>query len=84
MAKYQCPCDEPKCRGNRGKFYVTVMDHDRKGFLLGPYADHATALANVSRGTTLANNADPRSHWYAFGTASTPKNVATITTVFGA
>lgn len=52
-------------------FYVTVKDGKRYGFLLGPYGTHREALANVARGRDLANGADPRAAFYAFGTAST-------------
>lgn len=49
-------------------YYVSVIDGNRKGLLLGPYDDHSDALANVNRARNLAYDADPRSHWYAFGT----------------
>ncbi len=53
------------------RFYVTVVDGKRHGFLLGPYSTHQEAIDNVDRGCTLANDADPRAAFYAFGTAST-------------
>ena len=64
------------------EFYVTVKDGPRTGWLLGPYATHGEALDEVDRGSKLAEAADPRAHWYAFGTASV--HVGTnIRTVFG-
>lgn len=53
-------------------FYVTVRerpDGGRHGFLLGPYGDHDAALAKVDLGRSLAVAADPRAHFYAYGTA---------------
>lgn len=64
-----CTCETPTCPGDGGRYYVTVRDGSRTGWLLGPYETHAEALANVQRGNDLANRADPRAHWYAFGTA---------------
>ena len=64
------------------RFYVTVRDAGRTGFLLGPYRTHRQALANVERGRELAEKADRWAHFYAFGTAK----VAGFTiarTVFG-
>jgi len=49
-------------------YYVSVIDGRRRGALLGPYGTHDEALENVQRGRNLAYDADPRSHWYAFGT----------------
>ena len=64
------------------EFFVSVLDAARTGYLLGPYATHAEALANVDRGRKLADAADPRSPWYRFGTCGAP--VGTIKkTVFG-
>lgn len=57
-------------------YYVTVRDAGRTGFLLGPYAEHADALANVERGKALAEAANSRAFWYAFGTSSLPAGVA--------
>jgi hypothetical protein len=62
------------------KFYVSVKDGQRSGFLLGPYDTHDEALANVDRGRKLAYDADTRAPWYAYGTAGTELE---ITTVFG-
>lgn len=79
-----CICERPECPSNGGRYYVTVRDHDRTGWLLGPYDTHAEALANVDRGNELACNADPRAHWYAFGTARiTDPSAPLPATVFG-
>lgn len=59
-------------------FYVTVVDGKRYGFLLGPYPTHQEAIDNVARGRNLANDADPRAAFYAFGTASTKDNRRTV------
>ena len=72
--------EEPKPRPG-ARFYVTVRDGRRVGFLLGPYASHMTALANVRRGRLLAEDARPDETAFAsFGTASCPR---TRRTVFG-
>jgi len=78
-----CACEKPSCPADTGSFYVTVIDHGRHGFLLGPYADHETALENVNRGRELASAADPRAHWYGFGTARVPHDMKPPTSVFG-
>ncbi len=57
------------------EYYVTVRDGPRTGFLLGPYATHEAALAEVPRGTDLACEADPWAWFHAFGTASLPVGV---------
>lgn len=54
-------------------FYVSVDDGSRKGILLGPYGSHQEACDNVDRGSALAEAADPRAAFYAFGTCSTPR-----------
>lgn len=54
------------------EFFVTVVDGGRHGFLLGPYEKHSDALAQVDRGRTLAQGADPRGVFYGYGTASAP------------
>jgi hypothetical protein len=63
-------------------YYVTVRDDGRTGFLLGPYATHGEALAQVDRGRELANGATPWAAFYAFGTSSLPAHIARET-VFG-
>ena len=53
-----------------GAYYVTMIDGARVAFLAGPFInDHAGALALVDDVRKLANELDPRSHFYAFGTA---------------
>lgn len=53
-------------------FYVTVRDAGRTGFLLGPFADHTEAIANIERGKGLAEQHDVWAHFYSYGTASVP------------
>ncbi len=55
--------------GDPGGFYVTVKDGRRTGWLLGPYATHAEAVAHVGDGRRLARAVDDRAAWYAFGTS---------------
>lgn len=53
-----------------GDYYVTAVDGQRVARLLGPFRNnHAAALAMVDRVREHAYQLDPRSHWYAFGTA---------------
>lgn len=65
-----------------GDFYVTVRDAGRTGFLLGPYDDYRDALANVKRGSKLAEDADCRAVFYAYGTSRLPAGTK-CKTVFG-
>jgi hypothetical protein len=68
----------PVSRSGR-QFYVTIRDGARVGFLLGPYASHMTALANVDRGRRLAEQARPDQADFApFGTASLPHSRPTV------
>lgn len=53
-------------------FYVGIRDGKRNGILLGPYQSHQEALDNVDRGRALAEAADCRAAFYAFGTCSAP------------
>ncbi len=55
-------------------FYVSVIDGGRKGVLLGPYETHQEALDEVRRGRRLAEDADCRAAFYAFGTCSSPRS----------
>lgn len=66
-----------------GRYYVTVRDQDRYGYLLGPYDSHQEALENVERGNRLACAAEARAHWYAFGTGRLSDEAATVAAVFG-
>lgn len=49
-------------------YYVSVINGNRKGLLLGPYGTHAEALENVPAGRALACKADTWADFYAFGT----------------
>ena len=60
------------------RYYVTVRDAGRTGFLLGPYSTHDEARMNVGRARDLARKHDDRAAFYAFGTASTPKARRTV------
>lgn len=72
---------EPVVTRPGARFYVTIRDAGRVGFLLGPYASHMTALSNVERGRRLAAALRPDQTAFAsFGTASHP---ATLRTRFG-
>jgi hypothetical protein len=66
------PCGCPAgahAEGDPGGFYVTVKDHGKTGWLLGPYATHGEALALVGEGRALAEAVNSRAFWYAYGTA---------------
>lgn len=66
---FPCGCDKPHKPGT--SFFVSCIedsDQQRKSLLLGPYATHTEALANVERGRKLAEENDPKAHWYSFGT----------------
>lgn len=82
MATSERECGVSACRYHDSDsiFYVTVVDGRRVGFLLGPYTTHQQAIDNVARGRDLANDADPRAAFYAFGTSSLKRE---RTTVFG-
>lgn len=66
MSDEQTPDPRP------GAYYVSAIDGPRSALLAGPWPTHAEALAMVDRVRALANELDPRSHWYAFGTARLP------------
>jgi hypothetical protein len=71
------PCGTEPCgcptgahgNGEPGGFYVTAKAGSRTAWLLGPYGDHATALAHVDAGRLFARAADPRAHFYTYGTS---------------
>ncbi len=65
---------EPPADETGMEFFVSCVDDSgrRRALLLGPFPSHADALANVSRGRKLAEQADARAVWYAFGTAGAP------------
>ena len=50
-----------------GAYYVSVVDGPRHQILAGPFGTHAETLARVEECRRLANELDPRAHWYAFG-----------------
>lgn len=51
-------------------FYVSVIDHHRKGLAAGPFDTHEEALAAVERVKEIAEHATAgRSVFYAWGTA---------------
>lgn len=59
----QAPDDKP------GDYFVSCVNGGRYALLSGPYRnDHAAALADVDRCRKLAEAADPRAVFYAFGT----------------
>ncbi|RUW55578.1 hypothetical protein EOA32_00740 [Mesorhizobium sp. M1A.F.Ca.ET.072.01.1.1] len=51
-------------------YYVTVKRGNRTGWLFGPVADHAVALAMVDPVRRLACTVDPWCDFDAFGTSS--------------
>ncbi len=61
-------------------YYVTVINGNKKGFLLGPYNTHEEALQNVDKGIKLAEQSDSWACHYAYGAAGSD---AEIKTVFG-
>ncbi|MDX3260771.1 hypothetical protein PV336_16240 [Streptomyces sp. MI02-2A] len=50
-------------------FYVTVRDHNRAGFLLGPYTSKEDAESNVSRARRYAEDQLLEACFYEYGTA---------------
>ena len=62
----------------RPRYYVTVVNADRQGFLLGPYITHKEARENVTRGRDLACEVDAYARFYLFGTARTVRRVKTV------
>jgi len=63
-------CVEQRRSSGEGEgFYVTVRDRAKSGFLLGPYATHGEALANVDRARREAVRLDPWGAFYSYGTA---------------
>lgn len=69
-----CQCGKPSGHDEgTSDFFVSVIRNaglpsQRLGLVLGPYATHEAALANVDRGRTLAHAADPFTAFDAFGT----------------
>jgi hypothetical protein len=69
-----CPCGLSKGHDEGTfDFFVSVVRNpgkpsQRTGLVLGPYATHDEALVNVDRGRVMAERADPRTVFDAFGT----------------
>ena len=59
-------------------FYVSVIDGKRRALLAGPYDTHAEALALVEQVRRKAYDIDPKSHFYAFGTAGSDEELKTL------
>lgn len=53
---------------SESRFYVSAISGTKWVPLVGPFRQHADALAVVSRATKIACDVDPRGHWYAYGT----------------
>lgn len=63
--------EEPDTK--EGYYYVTCVDHNRTGFLYGPFKnDHQKALDSVDVVRNVARDKVPASFWYSFGTARLP------------
>ena len=60
------------------KFYVSVRDGSKVGFLLGPYDTHQQALDQVGRGRDLAYEHDPKAPWYGYGTAGSTSELKSV------
>lgn len=52
-----------------GRYYVTVRDAGRLGFVAGPFRRHQAARRFVWLARREAERADPWSHFYAWGTS---------------
>jgi hypothetical protein len=77
-------CDPDEAPDTRpGRYYVTVREGNRHGYLLGPYDTHAEALSHVQRGSEYAAGVDVKAHWYAFGTGRLRDDAETVKSVFG-
>ncbi len=69
-----CPCGKPNGHDEgTSDFFVSVVRNpgkpsQRTGLILGPYATHGEALANVDRGRAIAERADSWTAFDAFGT----------------
>ena len=51
-----------------GNFYISIIDGDKWKPVYGPFKTHPEALENVKKAKDKANELDPKSFWYAFGT----------------
>jgi hypothetical protein len=63
-----CPCGREMGHDAGSDFFVSTRSAGRVGLVLGPFASHDEALANVERGRGLAEKADAWSVFYEFGT----------------
>lgn len=59
-----------------GYYYVSVRDGTKHAALLGPFPQHQQALDWVTACKEYANNLDPWSHFYGFGTRRLPLETA--------
>lgn len=50
-------------------YYVSVIDGTRTALVAGPFDTHAESLAQVEPEREKWYKLDPKSHWYAWGTA---------------
>jgi hypothetical protein len=57
-----------------GFYYVSAIDGNRKALVSGPYETHQQALDKVREVRAAAEKVDPRSFWYAWGTALCEEN----------
>jgi hypothetical protein len=51
-----------------GPYYVSAIDGSKIHLMAGPYAQHTEALADVERARDIADKADARAHFMAWGT----------------
>lgn len=58
-------------------YYVTAINGKRRYVVAGPFSEHATALDFVDPIRRFANNRDPFSWFYAWGTASSGQRINT-------
>jgi hypothetical protein len=66
-----CGCGKPKDHDAGSDFFVSIVRGRSWRPLLGPYATHDEALANVERGRTMAEKVDPQAVFDLFGTCRT-------------
>ena len=79
MHQQVCVCEKAECPADSGYFYATVInDSGDHRFLLGPFANHETAIASVGLAQSLAERMDARAFWYAYGTARTETAVSPL------
>lgn len=51
-----------------GPYYVSAIDAGKTYTMAGPYADHASALADVDRARDIASDHDGRAWFMSWGT----------------